>query len=92
MYRDPPLICSVCGNAVDPPDADVLESGVRCRRCSEAAELAAVAPTVAEVRRIQRQYEPVLPYSRPRSHCRRHAEWDTHCFWCVLGDIFSSDD
>jgi hypothetical protein len=94
MYREPPLQCSVCGRAIERHDADVLESGVRCRRCGDAAELAALAPTVAEVRSAQRQWQQyAATHPQPRHRgCSKHAEWDTHCFWCVLGSWLPDDD
>jgi hypothetical protein len=48
MYREPPPVCCVCGDAVEAHAADVTEAGLRCRRCGDAAELAAVQPALAE--------------------------------------------
>ena len=89
-------MCAVCGNAVDLQDADVVESGLRCRRCTDAADLAALEPALAEVREAQSQWRARAaaghPYREHKRGCSHHAEWDTHCFWCVLGSWLPDDD
>ena len=51
MYREPPAKCAICGQVVHPTQADVIESGLRCARCTAAAELAELRPILAEVRK-----------------------------------------
>ena len=94
MYREPPPVCSVCGNTVDTHAADITEAGLRCRRCTDAVELAAIQPALAEARAAQQEWAKIHAAHPPvpRPHCSRHAEWDTKCLRCVLADWLPDDD
>ena len=89
MYREPPPVCSVCGDTVETHDADVTEAGPRCRRCTDEAELSAIQPALAEAHAAQQAWAAIHERhpAKPRPHCSRHAEWDTHCLRCVLASI-----
>jgi hypothetical protein len=65
----------------------VIESGLRCSHCTAAAELAAIEPTLAEVKAAQAAHRAAAEEARRRSErgCSRHEQWDTYCFWCVFG-------
>jgi hypothetical protein len=97
MYREPPLTCAICGKLVELSQSDVIESGLRCPRCTAAAELAAIAPTLAEVRAAQAAHRALAQATdearrlRERG-CSRHEQWDTYCFWCVLRRWLPADD
>lgn len=95
VYREPPAICAVCGDAIDAHDADVIETGLRCPRCTEAADMAARRPALEAAREAQAAWRALAaernkPGPRLRT-CRRHAEWDTRCLWCVLANPFGTE-
>ena len=94
MYREPPPVCCVCGDVVEAHAADVTEAGLRCRRCTDAAELTAIEPALQEARAAQRAWAAIHEQhpAEPRRHCRLHAEWDTYCLRCVLTDWLQPDD
>jgi hypothetical protein len=90
MYRDPPPTCAICGRSTDPSQSDVTEAGLRCRRCTDKAQLAAIAPVLAEVEEAQAEHRARARAEeearlRGERGCSRHEKWDTHCFWCVFG-------
>jgi hypothetical protein len=94
MYREPPPVCCVCGDTIEAHAADVTEAGLRCRRCTDAAELAAAQPALAEARAAQEAWARIHA-AHPavqRAHCSRHTEWDTHCLRCVLASWLPEDD
>lgn len=94
MYREPPPVCSVCGNVVEAHDADVTDAGLRCRRCTDAAELAAMQPALDEARAAQRAWAEIHAKHpvRPVAHCSDHSEWSSHCLRCVLASWLPDED
>lgn len=69
--------------------------GLRCRRCSEAAEQAALRPALDEARAAQAAWRKLAAGHRAREQrrivtCPRHSEWDTHCLWRVMRNPFGT--
>jgi hypothetical protein len=73
-YRKPPDTCIACGELVNPARADMVESGLRCQKCTDAAELAALQPKLAEAK----------AYFAHGPGCDRHPLGDSSCLWCWL--------
>ncbi|HXU72624.1 MAG TPA: hypothetical protein VN947_25050 [Polyangia bacterium] len=94
MYREPPPVCCLCGKMIDAHAADITEQGLRCRRCTEALEVAAMAPALEAAREAQRAWAKIHAAHpvHARRHCSDHAEWDTYCLRCVLAGWLESDD